>query len=318
MTALTTSQQPDPATPVASINGQLISWTVAGLPLWDLGVVAGAAVTEAGRTYAGRFLYADQHVDRLLQSLQALRFPDIPTRDRLLQATQQVIEHNFPLLPPGSDLGIVLFSTAGGNATYLGHHDSQPMTVVHSYPLPFELWRKSFVSGVRLTVSTIRQIPADCFPVTLKVRNRLHWWLADREADLKSPGCRALLLNRDGSVAETSTSSICVVRHNRVATPAADVLASLSSRLVETLCEQSGIPFERRRIDPAELADADEIFLTSSPSCLLPVLSVDNQQTRLSPGQGPVFRQLLQQWSLAAGVDLEQQMLQTASRSISH
>jgi len=279
------------------------------VPVWDLGVVAGAAVTEAGRTYHGRFLFGEQHIDRLLHALQELDFPEAPDKNQLLQAAATVTGHNFKLLPDDSDLGVVLFSTAGGNSTYLGRPSSQPTTVVHTYPLPFALWRNSFVSGVRLTTSQLRQIPADCFPVSLKVRNRLHWWLADHAAAQQSPGSRALLLNRDGSVAETSTSSICVVSSGQIATPDSDVLNSLSSRLVEQLSQEAGIPFTRRKVDPSELQDADEIFLTSSPSCLLPVLSVDGSKTRIAPGQGPVFRRLLRGWSLLIGVDLEQQML---------
>lgn len=305
----TTVQQQSSAEPVVWMNGQLVSWSAAAVPVWDLAVVAGAAVTDAGRTYHGRFLFAEQHIDRLLHALQELDFPEAPGKQQLLQAAATVTGHNFKLLPDGSDLGVVLFSTAGGNSTYLGRPSSQPTTVVHTYPLPFALWRNSFVSGVRLTTSQVRQIPADCFPVSLKVRNRLHWWLADHAAEQQSPGSRALLLNRDGSVAETSTSSICVVSSGQIATPAGDVLNSLSSRLVERLAQDAGIPFTRRKVDPSELQGADEIFLTSSPSCLLPVLSVDGSKTRIAPGQGPVFRQLLRGWSLLTGVDLEQQML---------
>jgi len=304
------AQQQISAEPIVWINGRLVPWSHAALPVWDLGVVAGAAVTEAGRTYGGRFLFADQHIERLLHALQELDFPPTPAKHQLLQAATEIIQHNLQLLPHGSDLGVVMFSTAGENSTYLGRPAGQPTTVVHTYPLPFAMWRNAFVSGVRLTVSRLRQIPADCFPVSLKVRNRLHWWLADHAAEQQSPGSRALLLNRDGSVAETSTSSICVVSNEHVATPDGDVLNSLSSRLVERLCHDAGIPFTRRRVNPSELQDADEIFLTSSPSCLLPVLSVDGCKTRIPPGEGPVFRQLLRDWSLATGVDLERQMLQ--------
>ena len=311
------AQQQSSAEPIAWINGRLVPWSAAALPVWDLGVVAGAAVTEAGRTYGGRFLFADQHVERLLHALRELDFPPASEKHQLLQAAEEIIQQNFQLLPEGSDLGVVMFSTAGGNPTYLGRPSSQPTTVVHTYPLPFSQWRNAFLSGVRLTVSQLRQIPADCFPVSLKVRNRLHWWLADHAAEQQSPGSRALLLNRDGSVAETSTASVCVVRNGHVTTPDGDVLNSLSSRLVERLCQNAGIPFTRCKVNLSELQNAEEIFLTSSPSCLLPVLSVDGHKTQTLPGRGAVFRRLLRDWSLATGVDLEQQMLRSDKSEIS-
>jgi len=310
-------QQQSSTEPVVWINGRLVPWSDAALPVWDLGVVAGAAVTETGRTYRGNFLFAQQHIDRLQQSLQELHFPTAHDNHQLLQAAAAVIGHNFQLLPDGADLGVVLFSTAGGNSTYLGRPYSQPTTVVHTYPLPFAMWRNAFVSGVRLTTSNLRQLPADCFPVSLKVRNRLHWWLADHAAEQQSPGSRALLLNRDGSVAETSTASVCVVRNGHVTTPDGDVLNSLSNRLVERLCQNAGIPFTRCKVNLSELQNAEEIFLTSSPSCLLPVLSVDGHKTQTLPGRGAVFRRLLRDWSLATGVDLEQQMLRSDKSEIS-
>jgi hypothetical protein len=38
--------------PIAWINGALCPFTQAAVPVWDLGVVAGASVTEMARTFA--------------------------------------------------------------------------------------------------------------------------------------------------------------------------------------------------------------------------------------------------------------------------
>ena len=293
---------------VAWVNGRLIPWSEAAVPVWDLGVVAGAAVTEAGRTYGHRFVWGGMHLQRLCRSLRDLGFPMPWSEADLEAAAQTVISHNVTLCPAGADLGVVLSSTAGANATYLGRRCDDTTTVVHTYPLPFSLWRPGFQHGVRLRVPSIRQIPAECFPVGLKVRNRLHWWLADQEAERLERGSRALLLDHRDRVTETSTSCFYMVMNGRILTPAENVLQSLSSVIVERLAGALQIPFERCAITMDQLSLADEVFLSSSPSCLLPVASVNGQACgRELPG--PIFRRLLEAWGQLVGVNLEEQML---------
>jgi branched-subunit amino acid aminotransferase/4-amino-4-deoxychorismate lyase len=299
------SVMPEPA---AWVNGKLVNWADAGLPLWDMGVVAGAAVTEAGRTYAGRFLWAEAHINRLCSSLQQLGFPQQFTPQQLLDAANTVIQANFTGLPTGGDLGVVLFSTAGSNTTYLGHRSNAATTVVHTYPLPFDLWRKAFAEGVSLRIPAVRQIPAECFPVELKVRNRLHWWLADREADQLEPGSRALLTTHDGLLTETSTACLFVVQNGRIRTPQAHVLESLSRDIVQELSAEIGLFVERCNLRPADLLGAEEAFLSSSPSCLTPIRRVEGQPVG-GEFPGRVFRRLLHAWSSRTGIDLEQQLL---------
>lgn len=297
--------------PVAWLNGELIPWADAAVPAWDLGVVAGAAVTEAGRTYGHRFLYQDAHLQRFLDSLQQLRFPQPWSLQQLEEGLDAVLRHNAGLLADTDDLGVVICSTAGSNATYLGRHSDACTTLIHSYPLPFGLWKPAFTVGVRLRIVSTRQIPADCFPVSVKVRNRLHWWLADREAGELEPGSRALVLDQAGNVTETSTSAILLVRDGKLSTPAGAVLNSLSVQLIERHAGELGIPFERREISAAELQRADEIFLSSAPAGLLPVLAVDGRRIRGEGTlQGPVFCQLLESISRETGVDLRARMLQ--------
>ncbi|MGB0740158.1 MAG: aminotransferase class IV [Planctomycetaceae bacterium] len=296
--------------PVAWINGRLRAWSDAAVPAWDLGVVAGAAVTEAGRTYGHRFLRQSEHFRRFFSGLQTLQFPQPFSQEQLHGAVQEVLSHNTGLISPDADLGVVICSTAGSNATYLGHHSDECTTMVHTYPLPFSLWQPAFLNGVRLRTVRTRQIPADCFPTTVKVRNRLHWWLADREAAALEAGSRALLLDSSGSVTETSTCCVLMVRDGMISTPSGEVLDSLSGRVVEECATKLGIPFRREPISVAELQLADEVILSSAPAGLLPVRTIDGVTVRDEGSlRGPVFVQLLETISQDVGVDLQAQLL---------
>jgi branched-chain amino acid aminotransferase len=169
-------------------------------------------------------------------------------------------------------------------------------TAIHSFALPFETWRPQMQAGVRLRISNVRQIPDECFDVTLKVRNRLHWWLADQEAAKQEPGSKALLLDHGGFITETSTAAVYLVCDGRIVTPDSSVLNSLS------------IPFERRPVPLGEIRYAKEAFLSSSAATLLPVSHIGGEQIG-EKFPGSVFRQLTAAWSQLVGIDIVQQVL---------
>ncbi len=301
--------------PVAWINGHLIPYSKAAVPVWDMGVVAGASVTEMARTFGHKPFRISQHLDRLLDSLSTIGFPQQYDEPQLQRAIDDVLAVNLQQIPAHSDLGIVIFSTAGPNATYLGAEVAKGIsatTAVHTFKLPFAIWRPQLRNGVRLRIANVRQIPAECFDVTLKVRNRLHWWLADQEAAKQEPGSKALLLDHAGFITETSTAALHLVCNGRIITPDSGVLNSLSSQLVEEFASTLNIPFERRPVPLGEIRYASEAFLSSSAATLLPVSHVGGEK----PGgetvgtifPGPVFSQMTAAWSQLVGINIAQQI----------
>lgn len=297
--------------PIAWINGEFVPYSQAAVPVWDMGVVAGASLTEMARTFAHKPFRLSQHLDRLLDAIQKIGFPNPCNKPQLLDSIDGVLRHNLTLIPADSDLGIVIFSTAGPNPTYLGADVARGMqatTAVHTFSLPFETWRPQMRDGVRLRVSNVRQIPDECFNVTLKVRNRLHWWLADQEAARQEPGSKALLLDHAGFITETSTAALHLVCNGRIVTPDCSVLNSLSSQLVEEFATTLDIPFERRPVPLGEIRYASEAFLSSSAATVLPVSHVGGEQ--VGPEfPGPVFGRITAAWSQLVGVDIVQQVL---------
>lgn len=292
------------------MNGEMLPYSQAAVPVWDLGVVAGASITEMSRTFGHKPFRISQHLGRLLHSIRSIGFPQNYEIQQLEAAITAVLAHNVALVSADSELGIVIFSTAGSNPTYLGADLARrtvAVTAVHTFELPFESWRSPLDGGVRLRVARVRQIPNDCFDVSLKVRNRLHWWLAEREVAEQEPGSKALLLDHAGFIAETSTSAIHLVCNGRIITPDSGVLNSLSSQLMEEFAVELGIPFERRPVPLGELKYASEIFLTSSASTILPVSHVNGEPIR-DGVRGPVFEQLAACWSRLVGVDILQQI----------
>lgn len=301
--------------PLAWINDRRVPFSDAAVPVWDLGVVAGASVSELARTFAQRLFRPDEHLARLRDSCDALGVTLGYSNAQLAAVAQELVEVNATLISPAHDLGVVWFATAGANPTYgqggdaagQGGDAASGTVGVHTFPLPLAAWRDAMEHGVRLTIPEQRQIPEACLPVRHKVRNRLHWWLADRAANAEEPGSRALLTNDSGHLTETSTAAIHLVVDGHVQTPNRDVLRSLSSRVAEQLCRQEGIAFQRTSVPEALLESASEAFLTSSASGLLPVRTV-NRRAVGTECPAPVTRRLQRAWSELVGIDIVEQI----------
>ncbi|MEO2030660.1 MAG: aminotransferase class IV [Planctomycetaceae bacterium] len=294
--------------PLAWLNGRTIPYSAAAVPVWDLGVVAGATISEMARTYRHRPFRIQNHTARLFRSCQELGFPLPYSESELAGAATALVEENTRSLSNIDDLGIVWFVTAGANPTYMTTTaSSEPTVAVHTFRLPFQKWRDGIRSGVQLTIPDQRQLPGHSFPVQHKIRNRLHWWLADRAAAEIRPGSRALLVDAAGRMTETSTACFYAVIDDTVLTARTDVLRSTTRDLVRELCDRIGIRFRLTEISSERIGEFQEAFLSSTPCGLLPVASIDDHQL---PGPaGIVVQQLHAEWTRVTGVDTFQQAL---------
>jgi branched-chain amino acid aminotransferase len=297
--------------PVAYLNGEYLSISKATLSVFDLGVVAGASVTEMVRTFRHIPFRLSQHLDRLDESLAYLNIDCPVSRQELLSICEKVVGENSRLIPIDHDLGLIIFVTAGQNLTYLGRSEikraKSPTLCVHTFPLPFELWADRYSTGVHLVTTSVRSMPDDVISPAVKHRNRLHWQIADAEARRMDPTAMALLLDQDGYLTETGTGNLCIVDGGTILTPAFHVLRGISRSVVAELAASIGISMGYIRLRPDDLERASEAFLTSTPHCLLPVTNFNGEPIGRGVA-GPIFQRLIAAWSDMVGVDIIAQM----------
>ena len=303
--------------PIAWLNGRIVPYSQTALPVGDLGVVAGASVTEMIRTFRHEPFQLDAHLDRLDASLELLDFPSRPPRTDLKTAVAEVVCHNAGLIPESHDLGIIVFVTAGQNPTYLGAAGRDQTSVgsvcVHTFALPFEFWAELYSRGGNLTTVSVPPLPEDAVTPRAKHRNRLHWWRADREAGQKAPGSRALLQLADGQFTETSSGNLLVVHGRTISTPPSDiVLGGISRAVTQELAASCGLNWHERPLFDSELHSADEVLTTSTPYCLLPITKLDGQPVG-SGTPGPICSELTTAWSNLVGLDIVQQSVAAAA-----
>ncbi|UUO05235.1 aminotransferase class IV [Blastopirellula sp. J2-11] len=297
--------------PIAFHTGKWIPLSELSVPIDDLGFVMGTTIVEQLRTFGGKVFRLEQHLARLRDSLAIVGL-EIPYTDAdLSQVVQEIVAHNHPLLAPGDDLGVAMFITPGS----MDHPGKSPMVCIHSRPIAFGGFASKFVAGQALVVPPTRQTPVECWPRQLKVRSRVHYYLADLEAQKIEAKSRAVLLDLDGHVMEATTANLVVhfAGEGLVAPPRDLVLPGISIAALEDYARQLGIAYNQRPMTPADVARADEILLTSTSPCVLPCHRWNGKQVG-SGKPGPVFERLISAWGESVGLDIRAQAAQFARR----
>jgi len=243
------------------------------------------------------------------RSLDVVGLDGVAIAEEVAAAVPEFVEKNRSRIDSGDDWTVIAFATPGVAGR------GSPTVCMHGWPLRFHEWADLYACGLPVIVSDVRQVPDNCWPVELKCRSRMHYYLADMRARAKQPGARALLLDQEGFVAESTTANVLVYREREgLSTPPDDhILVGVSLGVVHELAGRLGIPFMRRRLTVDELRNADEVMLASTSVCLLPVVECDGRP--IGGGTpGKAFARLLEAWSEMVGVDIAQQARCHAAR----
>jgi branched-chain amino acid aminotransferase len=93
-----------------------------------------------------------------------------------------------------------------------------------------------------------------------------------------------------GQLAEATGANVFLAKNGALHTPTPDCfLDGITRRTVMELARQRGIAITERAIMPAELAGADEVFLTGTAAEVTPVGEIDHYNYQV----GPITRQLM-------------------------
>jgi branched-subunit amino acid aminotransferase/4-amino-4-deoxychorismate lyase len=292
------------------LNGNWIPDSDLHISVDDLGFLVGATVTERLRTFGGEVFRLAEHIDRLRNSLNIIGLDSRAICAEIEAAISEFLRRNQGVIDAGDDWSIVAFATPGIPGR------GRPTICVHGYPLPFKTWAAQFETGCSAVVSHIRQVPASSVPPELKCRSRMHFYLADREAAAREPGARAILLDQEGFVAESTTANLVIFRNGEgfISPPPNNILVGVSLGVVEELAGKIDVPFTKRPITVDELCTADEALLTSTSICVLPIIECNGRPIG-SGKPGPTYRELLSAWNNLVALDIAAQARRYATRN---
>jgi branched-chain amino acid aminotransferase len=250
------------------VNGELLEPDEARVSVFDHGLTVGDGVFETCKVVDGTPFGLTRHLHRLAASARGMELPE-PDLGLVRLAVAQTLDSAGDL--PRGRLRITY--TAGVAPLGSGRGDGRPSLVVavaRQSPWPpservaVVPWRRNehgATTGVK-TVSYAENVVALAY-----ARRR--------------GATEALFANTAGELCEGTGTNVFVVLDGRVATPplSSGCLAGVTRALLLEWCD-----VEETRLPIDALAEADEVFLTSSTRDVQPVRAIDDRVLDEVPG----------------------------------
>ena len=257
---------------IVNVNGKLAHRDEAGVSPFDSVVQGGDAVWEGLRLYDGRIFRLEEHLARLRSSALALAFADIPSDDEIIAEVRRTLAAN--------DMrdGVHIRLTLTRGVKYTSGMDprlnrSGPTLIVlaeHKAPVYDR-------SGLRLVTSSLRRFAPDALDPKIHHANLLQSILAKIEANAAGAD-DALMLDRNGFIAETNATNFFIVADGSVMTGRTVACPEGVTRAaVLELCAENGIPQRVEDLSLTEAYRADEAFCTGTMGELAAVTEIDGR-----------------------------------------
>lgn len=262
------------------LNGEYLPLAEARVPVLDRGFLFGDGVYEVIPAYGGHPLWLPQHLDRLENSLHAIRLDNPLSRAEWVRTIERLLA-----AAPGTDQTLYLHVTRGAAPDRDHRFPAEARPTVFAMARPLKPRKPEAVAqGVAVvTRRDVRWHRCDIKAVTLLANVLLR-----QEAD--DTGAEEAILIRDGMATEGSSSNLFLVQGGEVVTPPKGhlILPGITRDLALDLAREAGIPCVERDIAEAELAAADEIWITSSTREVMAVTRLNG--ARVGAGvPGPVW-----------------------------
>jgi branched-chain amino acid aminotransferase len=267
----------EPRPSIAWLDGRIVPWKDAVVPLWSEAVLRGSSIFEGIRAYwqpeERRFniVRLDDHLDRLAKSARLEQLPlpahligDLRAGILHVLAAQEFREHMY-VRPT------VLILT--------GRYTDDPgqlelSSFVPALPVPSH----DQLSEATACVSSWRR-DADGVTMPRSKLGAAYHALRRPLIEARARGAQdAILLNATGLVVEATASSVFLVARDTVITPPLSdgLLDSITRRCLIELCRTSlGWAVVERSVDRSELYLAEEVFTCSTLSELVSVTEID-------------------------------------------
>lgn len=246
----------------------------ATISVFDRGFLYGDSVYETMRTYRGKPIDFDRHMQRLRRSADRIGLELPFSAEKIGDAIAQTHRESG-----NSESYVRVMVTRGTGPIALDPRASEDPTlvvIVKPLELPTD---DAYERGIHVVIVDIEKGTSGLDP-TIKTGNYLSNILALRQAIARG-GDDALLKNSAGDIAEGATSNVFLVSAahatETIHTPdlSSGLLGGITRQRVCEIARSQGIAVVERSITPDELFAAREVFLTSSVRGIMPVTRID-------------------------------------------
>ena len=295
------------------MNGEFVAEQDAKISIFDSALMFGDMVFEMTRSFNKEQFKLREHLERLYIGIKLLHIPINMTIDEMELACLKTIEMNEPAFKEHDEHRLMINVSRGPLGLYAPVFDGklEPTIVIADFPLKWTVaaMAKLYDNGINAVIPSQRAIPASLMDPKIKNSSRLFYQMANIEvSQIKGDNNWALLLDPDGFITEGTGDNFFIVKDGVIISPEGrNILRGITRDYIFELAEELGINCIEKNIEPYDVYDADEAFMTATPFCLLPTVSLN--AVKIGDGEmGVISKKLLKQWSKNVGLDIENQI----------
>ena len=266
------------------VNGRFVDEKEATVSVFDRGFLFADAIYEVAAVLGGRLVDNEAHISRMYRSLSELEIESPYSTEEFLRIQQELIQRNE------LQEGLVYWQISRGadsDRSFFFSNEALTPTVV-MFTQQLSIVDNPYVSkGLSVvTYDDIRWKRRD-----IKTTQLLSSSMAKQLA--RNTGFDDAWMVEDGFVTEGSSNNAYIVVDNKIITRplSNDILPGITRKAVLELAQKENITIEERPFTVPEAIDADEAFITSASTFVLPVVKVN--QVDVSDGKpGPLAKKL--------------------------
>lgn len=256
------------------IDGAILSRDEAKISVFDSVVQGGDAVWEGLRVYQGGIFCLDRHLNRLMDSAQAMAFVDIPSKEEIKKALSEILVANNMT----DDVHIRLtlsrgLKTTSGMDPRLNIY-GPTLIIVPEYKPPVY----DNENGITVITSSIRRNSPNNLDSKIHHNNLINNILAKIQSNVAGADA-ALMLDNYGFAAELNGTNVFIVKDGIIYTPHADAcLHGITRGLIIQLARENNFSCIEKNISLTEMYSADEVFCTGTMGELTPIMAIDGRK----------------------------------------
>ena len=283
---------------IVYVNGEYLPEDEAKISVFDRGFLFADGVYEVTSVLGGKLIDFDGHAVRLERSLRELDMAAPATKDEILQIQRELVVRNE--IEDGLVYMQVTRGSDGDRDFAYPAPDTPPSLVMFTQSKPGVRDSAASKSGIKvISIEDIRWGRRDIKTVQL-----LYPSMGKMMA--KAAGCDDAWMVEDGAVTEGTSNNAYIVKGGKIITRALshDILHGITRAAVLRFAEEAQMKVEERNFSIAEAKAADEAFVTSATTFVMPVVEIDGDEIGAGT-PGPVAKRLREIYieeSVKAGV----------------
>jgi len=260
-------------------NGELKPWRDSNVHVLSHALHYASAVFEGERVYGGKIFKLTEHSQRLVRSGQLLDFKVPYTVEEIDAACEAVVKANNIV-----DGYVRPIAWRGSEMMGVSAQSTRINVAIAAWEWPSYFSPEARMKGLRMQISDWQR-PAPTTAPTASKAAGLYMICTLSKHKAEAAGYNdALMMDYRGLVAEATGANIFFLMDGKLHTPTPDCfLDGITRRTVIDLAQREGIEVVQRHIQPEEMANATEAFLTGTAVEVTPISEIGPY--KFTPGQ---------------------------------